>query len=175
MEQTNPDHATPDAHSNGVSSHDELAQIRAQLMEEESARAAAETARDQAATAIAQRDAHIVELEQQLVTARTALDSANDNLVVRNGAYATAIESLQAALCRANPHVPPELITGASPAELESSVTKAANLVDRVRAQLAAEKATLRVPAGAPPAETPSLDSLSARDKIAAGVRPQSK
>ena len=48
--------------------------------------------------------------------------------------------------------------------EVESELKK-------VREQMDAERAAVRVPAGAPPADTPSLDGLSPRDKIAAGIK----
>ena len=47
--------------------------------------------------------------------------------------------------------------------------------LEEERAQLEADRNTVRVPAGAPPSETPSLEGLSAREKIAAGVASASK
>ena len=161
--------------SNGNSTPDELEQIRAQLTEEHEARGAAEVARDEAAAVTAERDARIAELEADLAQARATIDATSSDIETRTAAYQDAVALLKDALTSANPNVPPNLIRGETPEDLAASVESAKALVGQVRAQLEADRAAVRVPAGAPPAETPSLEGLSSREKIAAGIASSSK
>ena len=171
MEHPNTNPGQPESGGNGHSTPEEVEGIRAQLATEQDARLAAETVRDEAAASIAERDARIAELEGQLTNSRDTLDAATADIEVRNDAYQDAVSRLAEALRKANPNIPSELIRGETPGELEASVESASALVKKVREQMDAERAAVRVPAGAPPADTPSLDGLSARDKIAAGIK----
>ena len=171
MEQPNTNPGQPESGGNGHSTPEEVEQIRAQLTAEQDARFAAETVRDEAAATIAERDSRIAALEAQLNDSKETLEAASADIEVRNDAYQDAVTRLAEALRKANPSVPPELIRGETPGELQASVESASALVTKVREQIDAERAAVRVPAGAPPADTPSLDGLSARDKIAAGIK----
>ena len=171
MENQNANPGQPESGGNGHSTPEEIEEIRAQLAAEQDARFAAETVRDEAAATIAERDARIAALEAQLNESKDTLDAATADIEVRNDAYQDAVARLADALRKANPNIPPELIQGDTPGELEASAEAAVALVRKVREQLDAERGAVRVPAGAPPADTPSLDGLTARDKIAAGIQ----
>ena len=65
------------------------------------------------------------------------------------------------------PVVPPELIRGATAAELEVSLAAAQELVDRVRCQLLEQTRAERVPAGAPARSGVDIGAMSPPEKIA--------
>jgi len=163
------------AGGNGNSNPDELEQIRAQLTTELKARGAAEAARDEATAVTAERDARISELEAELAQARATIEAATADLEIRTAISQDAVTQLRDALTAAHPTIPPDLIHGDTPGELRASVDSGNALVTQVRAQLEADRDAVRVPAGAPPSDTPSLEGLSAREKIAAGVANPSK
>ena len=71
------------------------------------------------------------------------------------------------ALLTAAPEVPAELVTGATPEEVEASLAQARGMVERIRSNLEAQLAEQRVPAGAPIRSAPDVSALSSREKIA--------
>jgi len=89
--------------------------------------------------------------------------------------YGKAIDALVAMHRAVNPDIPAELITGSTMTEVAEAVTRAKDLVKKIR-ELAQDKANqeaeaARVPAGAPGRQPPSTDGLSPREKIALGVK----
>ncbi len=84
--------------------------------------------------------------------------------------YARAVAALVDMHRAANPDIPAELITGSTMTEVLESVSRARDLVKKVRELAAQEAGAARVPAGAPGRQPPDLDGLSPRDKIALGV-----
>ena len=164
--------------ANGASTPEELAAIRAQLEEEARARAALEAA-------IAGREARIGELESAVSEAKSAseakqadleaktaeLEAKQSELDQARAALDGAVARYREALRTANPEVPEDLIEGDSVDEVFSSFQRSTAIVNKVRANLEAEAKAARVPAGAPASEGPSLEGLSPREKIAAGVR----
>ena len=70
-------------------------------------------------------------------------------------------------LVKANPLIPEELIQGASTEELDASISKAHQVVEKVKSNI--EEST-RIPAGAPVRSGPDLSEMSPSDKIRYGL-----
>lgn len=158
------------APGNGESSHEEKEELATVLQQEQDDRA-------DFRQALTERDDRIEELESLLSQARDEMTSKQESLDEAQAEAAALREARQEALygCRdalrlAHPELPPDLIRGGTVEELAASVEGAKALVDQVRAALQAEKAAVRIPAGAPVDSGPDLSGLSSRDKIAAGV-----
>ena len=91
---------------------------------------------------------------------RTPFDALRHQLTSATARY-------REALLTAAPEVPAELVTGATPEEVEASLAQARGMVERIRSNLGAQLAEQRVPTGAPIRSAPDVSALSARDKIA--------
>ena len=70
-----------------------------------------------------------------------------------------------------NPTIPGDVIAGATIDEIDASVAKALSIAGAVKANLEAEAKKAKVPAGAPARTEISLEGLSAREKITAGIK----
>jgi len=70
-----------------------------------------------------------------------------------------------------NPAVPEGIIAGETIEEIDSSVEKGRAIVESVKKAMEAEASMAKVPAGAPARGGISLEGLSPREKIAAGIQ----
>jgi chromosome segregation ATPase len=155
---------SPDAQENGASNPEALAAITAQLREEQAARAAIEAT-------LAQKDARIAELETSLTEAKQAGEAAAAELTHVKEAHGKAVAKYLGAIRIANPAIPQDVISGATIDEIDASLARAASIADSVKASLEAQAKQTRVPAGAPQRGEISLEGLSPREKIAAGIQ----
>lgn len=135
--------------TNGVSTPEDLEAIKAQFEEEKKAKAAAEAA-------LAEKDARIAELEAEGV----AISEARAQAVSK---YLGAARALNAA-------IPQDVIAGQTIEEIDAAVEKAKAIANAVKANLEAQAKEAKVPAGAPTRGEISLEGLSPREKIAAGI-----
>jgi DNA repair exonuclease SbcCD ATPase subunit len=163
-------HEEPAPGGNGSATPQQREELGAQLQQEQQDR-------QDFVAALTERDDRIDELTALLQQARDdiqarqdAADNAWAELTSLREAKNEAVNACRDALRLAHPDVPPDLIRGDSVEELTASVHSAKALVEKVRAALQGERNAARVPAGAPVDQGPSLDGLSAREKIAAGV-----
>jgi hypothetical protein len=114
------------------------------------------------ATALAERDAAIAAASQAAQEMNTRVSTAETQL----------LETHRRALLAENRGtVIDELVTGATPEDLEASVAAArdahARVAEAVRAQVLAERPTIpAVPAGASPRSEPNPDELSPIQKL---------
>ncbi|MBI4330428.1 MAG: hypothetical protein HY673_04000 [Chloroflexi bacterium] len=97
---------------------------------------------------------------------QTAFDMQTSLEKVR-GELAEATTRYRGLVLALHPEIPPELIAGASLAEIDASVDKASALVEKIRASILRRGS---VPAGSPARSAVDWSSLSARDKIKAGI-----
>jgi septal ring factor EnvC (AmiA/AmiB activator) len=159
---------------------DDLDSIRAELDEEKKARAEAEAAAQASQAAMAARDTAAAQLQAQLIEAQKATES----LRAEGAAISAELAALKASrddalahyrdMARAiNPAIPQTLISGETIAEIDASIEKARGIVESVRKSLESEAAATRVPAGAPTRAGISTEGLSAREKIALGIKPK--
>jgi uncharacterized protein YhaN len=162
QEQTENPGAAPEA--NGAPTLEELQLIKAELEEEKKAHATLETA-------LAEKDQRITELEASLSDAKQASEALNAELTTVKDAHSKAVAKYLDVTKLANPAIPGEVITGATIEEIDASLAKAATIAGAVKANLEAEAKQGKVPAGAPPRGEISLEGLSPREKIAAGIQ----
>ena len=142
---------------------EDLEAIKAQLEEEKKAKAAAEAS-------LAEKDARIVELEASLSEAQQGSEAAAAELTQVKEANAQAVAKYLDAVRLANPAIPQDIITGDTIEDIDASLAKATTIAESVKANLEAQAKETRVPAGAPPRGGISLEGLSPREKIAAGI-----
>jgi hypothetical protein len=123
---------------------------------------------------LAEKDARIAELETQLSEAKQVAESLR---VVQqegeaiSGARDKAVFKYLKAVRALNPAIPGDIIAGATIEEIDASVEKAKAIVEAVKAGLETHARGTRVPAGAPARGGISVEGLSAREKIAAGIQ----
>ena len=124
------------------------------------------------------KEAHAAELEQsntalseatQKLEALQNVDATNEAL---SGSLATAVESYKAALAKANPSIPQELLAGDTIEAVDSALESATALVDKIKAALAAEAKVLP---GAPTRSGPNLEGLTGEAKIKVALTTQPK
>jgi len=141
-----------------------MATIKAELDEERKARAAIEKA-------LADKDKRIAELQASVSVVQQAGDTAMADLTQLKDAHAKAVAKYLDAIKLANSNLPADVIAGATIDEIDASVAKAKAIAESVKKVLEAQAKEARVPAGAPTRGEISLEGLSPREKIAAGIQ----
>jgi len=150
--------------SDGPPSPEGLDAIKAELEAERKAKAAVEAA-------LAEKDARIAELEAQVSEAKQTGEAAGAELAQLKEAHSQAVAKYLGVVRLANPAIPGDVIGGSTVGEIEASVRKATAIAAAVKADLEARAREARVPAGAPARGEISVEGLSPRDKIAAGIQ----
>jgi hypothetical protein len=143
---------------------EDLSIIKAELEEGRKAKAEIEAA-------LADRAKRITELEASLNVVSQASEAAAAELGHTKEAYTKAVTKYLDAVKAANPTLPGDVIVGATIEEIDASVAKALSIANAVKASLEAQARETKVPAGAPTRGEISLEGLSPRDKIAAGIQ----
>ena len=157
---------TPEAapQPNGAPTAEDLATIKAELEVERKARATIEAA-------MADKDTMIADLQTKLTGANHTSDAAAVELTTLKDVHSKAVAKYLDAVKLANPTIPGEVIAGGTIDEIDASVARALSIATAVKASLEAQAKQGRVPAGAPPRSEISLEGLSPREKIAAGIQ----
>jgi chromosome segregation ATPase len=158
--QTNPG-AAPE--SDGASTAEDLEAIKAELEKEKEAKAATEAA-------LAEKDKRIAELQASLNVVQQASEAAASELTQLKEAHTKAVSKYLEAARALNSTIPKDVIAGATIEEIDASVAKALSIATAVKATLEAQAKQAKVPAGAPTRGEISLEGLSPREKIAAGI-----
>ena len=143
---------------------EDLETLKAQLEEEKKAKAAAEAS-------LVEKDARIAELETSLSEAKQGSEAVAAELAQVREAHGQAIAKYLGAVRLANPTIPQDIIAGDTIEEIDASVSKATSIAESVRANLEAQAKATKVPAGAPTRSEISVEGLSPREKIAAGIQ----
>ena len=152
--------------------------LKAQLEEEKQAKAAAEAA-------LAEKDTRIAELQAEgealraeqsnlqasLSEAKTGSEAAAAELASTREAKDVAVAKYLGAVRVANPAIPQDIIAGDTIEDIDASLAKATTIVESVKKVMEAEASRVKVPAGAPTRGEISLEGLSPREKIAAGIQ----
>jgi uncharacterized coiled-coil protein SlyX len=119
------------------------------------------------------RDDAIAKLEQALagkdseVTAmKQALDDTTQKLKDMGEVLPKAVAAYKEIVAQANPGILAEMINGDTIEGINESLKNARALVERVRQEVGAEAARVRVPAGAPQRTPLDMSALSPREKI---------
>lgn len=165
-EENKPPEPTPGAapESNGASNAEDLAVIKAELEQEKKAIAAARTM-------IQEKDVLVADLQAQLTAAKAGSEASAAELTTVKEANTKAVAKYLGAVKLANPAIPGDVITGGSIDEIDASVARALSIATAVKASLEAQAKQARVPTGAPTRGEISLEGLSPREKIAAGIQ----
>jgi len=160
------DYETPETQEtqNTTPTPEDLEAIKAQLEEEKKAKAAAEAA-------LAEKDTHIAELEASLSEAKQGSEAAAAELTSVKEANTQAVVKYLGAVRVANPTIPQDIITGDTIEDIDASLAKATTIAESVKANLEAQAKEAKVPAGAPTRGEISLEGLTPREKIAAGIQ----
>ena len=138
--------------------------IKAQLEEEKKAKTAAEAA-------LAEKDALIADLQNQLSEAKKGSEAVTTELTQLKDVHSKAVAKYLSAVKVANSTIPGDVIAGSTIEEIDASVAKALSIAESVKKALEAQAKEAKVPAGAPPRGEISLEGLSPREKIAAGIK----
>jgi chromosome segregation ATPase len=119
------------------------------------------------------KDAAIAGLEQtlagkdgEIAALKQSLDKAIQDSVQITKALAQAVAAYKELVAQANPGLVAEMIKGETIEEINESLKSARTLVERVKQEVGAENARVRVPAGAPQRTPLDLSALSPREKI---------
>jgi hypothetical protein len=150
--------------NNGAPVPENLESIKAQLEEERKAKAAAEAS-------LAERDTRIAELEAHVTALKDGFDTQTNELTALKDANSKAVAKYLDAVKLATPTIPGDVIAGSTIDEIDAAVAKALSIATAVKATLEAQAKEAKVPAGAPPRGEISLEGLSPREKIAAGIQ----
>jgi len=142
---------------------EDLEAIKAQLEEEKQAKAAAEAA-------LAEKDARIAELESSLSEVKKGSEAAASELAQVKEANVQALSKYLDVVRSANPTIPQDAIVGETIEEIDAALAKATTIAESVKASLEAQAKQTKVPAGAPARTEISVEGLSPREKIAAGI-----
>jgi len=160
---------------NQASMAEDLAAIKAQLEDEQKAKA-------ELRESLEKKDFVIADLETKHGELEAALSEAKQGSEVGAAALTAAAEAKQQAVAKylqavkaLNPQVPEDIITGETIEEIDASVEKAKATVEAVKQSLQAEAAATKVPAGAPTRGAISLEGMSPREKIAYAISRQSR
>ena len=111
-------------------------------------------------------EAAAAQTSEELTRLRADLDA-------ERAAHRAAVARYRQAVLASEPALPPELVAGDSLAEVDASVEAARRAVAQIRERLAAEAdeaATRGFPVGAPGRLEPSVEGMSAAEKIAFGL-----
>jgi len=109
-------------------------------------------------------------IKAELEKEKKAKAAAEAALAVKE-ANAQAMAKYLDAVRLANPTIPEDIIAGDTIEAIDASVEKAQSIASAVRQSLEAEAKEAKVPAGAPPRGEISLEGLTPREKIAAGIQ----
>jgi len=158
--QTNPG-AAPE--NNGAPIAEDIAVIKAELEEEKKPKASVEAA-------LSEKDTLIADLQSQLSEAKKGSEATAAELTQVKQAHTKAVAKYLDAVKLTNAHLPPDVIAGSTIEEIDASLAKAKSIAESVKKVLEAQAKEARVPAGAPTRGEISLEGLSPREKIAAGI-----
>lgn len=119
------------------------------------------------------RDAAIAKLQEtlagrdsEMAAMKQSLDDATRQLKDMSAALPRAVAAYKEVVAQANPGILAEMINGDTIEAINDSLKNARALVERVRQEVGAEAARVRVPAGAPQRTPPDMSALSPREKI---------
>ena len=122
---------------------------------------------------MAKLNARLIELEQavagkevEIVSLKQTGQEMEKRLTTLNDSLSKAVAGYKAVVVGTNPDVIEELITGDTIETINDSLSRARELVSKVRRGVESEISLAKVPAGAPERTSPDLSALSPREKI---------
>jgi hypothetical protein len=119
---------------------------------------------------IAGLEKSLADKDRELVTAQGSVIEGVHAVKEYTAAFNQAVTAYRELAGQANPGLVAEMIKGETIADIDTSVKHARELVKKVRGEIEAGNARVRVPAGAPPRVLPDAGALTAREKIKLAV-----
>lgn len=116
-------------------------------------------------------EAEVTSKTQDIEVLKAKLSDGEKSFASLSASFEGAVTSYKGAALKANPLLPPELITGASIAEVDASVEKASAIVGKIKEGIAQQTQQVTVPAGAPGRTPPDTSTMSTREKITHGIQ----
>jgi chromosome segregation ATPase len=141
-----------------------LETLAAQLEEERKSKAAAEAS-------LAEKDDRIASLESSLSEAKQGSEAVAAELARVKEANIQAVSKYLDVVRSANPTIPQDIIAGDTIEDIDASLAKAITIAESVKSSLEAQAKETKVPAGAPTRTEISVEGLTPREKIAAGIQ----
>lgn len=126
---------------------------------------------DQLLERLVATEAQTGQLERELAEARQALEAREAVVSSLEARLKATLDKYRAALLASAPEVPQEMVQGQTSEELEASLARAREMVERIKRQVEAKAARERVPAGSPPRSPASASYLTPREKILYGLQ----
>jgi chromosome segregation ATPase len=118
------------------------------------------------ADAIAGLEKTLVDRDTEIATIKQVAEDFKQKLDEMSQTLPKAVAAYRELVTQANPGLVSEMIKGETIEAINESTKSAKALVERVKQEMGAENARVRVPAGAPQRALPDLSALSAREKI---------
>jgi hypothetical protein len=106
----------------------------------------------------------------RLAEMEKALIEANERTTRLDGSLKQAVTSYKVLILKANPDILPELLSGETITDLDSSVSQARDLIGKIKSGLESQAGETHIPAGAPQRGAADTSGLSAREKIREGI-----
>ena len=157
--------------NNGSMTKEEQTAMKAQLEDERQARAQFDADLTSSIARITVLEADVTARDTELLAAKEEVGRSAAVITELQEQSKVALAKYREAIVQANPDVPEALISGDSFQSLSDSVEKGKIVVDAVSDKLKAAAAAGTVPAGAPERGEITLNGLSAREKISAGIK----
>jgi hypothetical protein len=110
-------------------------------------------------------------LEEAMATQGVELEDLRSTVSEAQAATREAVQRVRQSVLDHEPDLPHDLVAGETVAELDEAVSRARQTVAQVRQHLEQQAQSLRVPAGAPVRGGPDVSSLTAGEKIRAGLK----
>jgi hypothetical protein len=108
----------------------------------------------------------LAEKDHELAALQQAADEAARASARLSGELSKAVAAYKELVGQANPGPVADMLKGDTIAGINESLKSARALVEKVRQDIGAETARVRVPTGAPMRTVPDLSALTAREKI---------
>ena len=169
--QDNEDENETVIENNGAMTSEEQEELRVQLQEEQDAHIETKKTLALKDERIGLLEADIQARDEQIQAIRDESEKNAALVMELNKRQEINLARYREALIIAHPDVPESLIHGDSFESLSDAVEKGKDLVKIVKERITAEAEASMIPAGAPTREGLSLEGMSSREKINAGIK----
>jgi hypothetical protein len=123
---------------------------------------------------LASREAELTQARETITKLEKAAGETSVRLNEMESGLKKTVAGYTALVLQSYPEILPELITGDTMEALDTSLSRAKNLTDKIRDNLKSQISNVRVPAGAPARGPEDLSGLSSGEKIKRGLERKS-
>ena len=115
---------------------------------------------------IAGLEKQLGERDEELNASRKSAEELNKRLTATSAALTEAVAGYKKLVMETNPDVTEDLINGESIQAITASLSKAKNLIEKLKQKVEKDVAHSRIPIGSPGRQVPDLSGMSPREKI---------